>query len=162
MSSTTTTESPVTDALLAPEAEEKPAAAPKASAAKKAEAPAGPGVKELVAALREAGVKPKVRWNPKRTYASLLVGGKNIGYASNPTRKGMKVEPAVSLDDLKNGVKKAHEEQVGKGVFGARIMVADEKGLAHAVAALVVADEKRQAKVAGATDEHDSAVKSGR
>jgi hypothetical protein len=122
-------------------------AAPAAEKAKPAPKVAeGVTVKALVDALRAAGVKPKVRWNPKRTYASLLVGEKNIGYASKPTRKGMKVEPVVSLDDLTNGVKKAHEEQVGKGAFGARIMVVDAKGLAHAVAGLVAADEKRKAK----------------
>jgi hypothetical protein len=144
MSSTTTTEPAVEPA--APAEEPKAEDAPKASAKK----PAAPKVAEgvtvdaLVAALRDAGVKAKVRWNPKRTYASLLVGKVNIGYVSVPNRNGMKVEPRLAHGDLRNGVKKAFAPQEKKGAFGAVAMIVDEKGLAHAVAALVVADEKRK------------------
>jgi hypothetical protein len=90
-------------------------------------------------------VKPKLRWNPKRTYVSLLVGKTSIGYVSVPNRNGMKVEPRLAHGDLRNGVKKAFSPQEKKGAYGAVLMVVDEKGLAHAVAALVAADEKRKA-----------------
>ena len=139
-----------TDPAAAPVEDAKAEDAPKASAKK----PAAPKVAEgvtvdaLVAALRDAGVKPKVRWNPKRTYASLLVGKQNIGYVDAPTRNGMKVTPAVQLGDLKNGVKRAFAASGRAGRFGAVLMVVDEKGLGHAVAALVAADEKRQAPAA--------------
>jgi hypothetical protein len=129
--SSTTTESP---------------AKPKAQPAPKV--PEGITVEALVAALREAGVKPKVRWNPKRTYVSLLVGKANIGYVDAPTRKGMKVTPAIAHEELRNGVKKAFAPSGRAGRFGAVLMVTDEKGLGHAVAALVAADAKRQAKEA--------------
>ena len=124
--SSTTTESP------AP-------AKPKASAPKVAE---GVTVDALVAALKDAGVTAKPKWNPKRTYARLLVGKRNIGYVDAVNRNGMKVTPAVAHGDLKNGVKKAFKPVAGSGCFGAVLMVADEKALALAVAALVVADEK--------------------
>ena len=73
--STTPTESPAAEKAEAKKAD-APAPAKKDSAPKVAE---GITVDALVAALRDAGVKPKVRWNPKRTYASLLVGKQNIG-----------------------------------------------------------------------------------
>jgi hypothetical protein len=116
-----------------------------APAKKKAAPPEGITVAALVDALKEAGVVAKPKWNPKRTYARLMVAGKNIGYVDAPNTKGMKVVPAVTHDELKNGVKKAHKA-LSSSSFGASIMVADEKGLANAVAGLVAADSKRQAK----------------
>jgi hypothetical protein len=148
VSSTTTPEPAVEPAAPA---EEKA----KASAAK----PAAPKVEEgvtvdaLVAAVRELAIKPKLRWNPKRTYASLLVGGKNVAYVSKPNRKGMKVEPAIAHGDLRNGAKKLFREQVGKGAFGAVAMLVSVKELPVAAKAIQAANDQRLARQVGAKEQ---------
>lgn len=72
-------------------------------AAEKAEAP--DLFAALIGGLKAEGVTVKPRWNPKGTYASLLVGKKNVGYVFKQSRRGMRIEPAASKDDLAKGSK---------------------------------------------------------
>jgi len=73
----------------------------KTQAAPKPEAAEAPDLfKALLDALAAEGVKPKVKWAPSKSYASLYVQGKNIGYVFRQTRKGMRIEPAASKADL--------------------------------------------------------------
>lgn len=118
-------------------------AKPKASAPKVEE---GVSVAALVDALKGEGVVAKPKWNPKRTYARLLVGGKNVAYVDAPNRNGMKVTPAIAHAELKNGAQKLFAPSKAGGQFGAVAMVTDLKQLAVAASAVAAADAKRQAK----------------
>jgi len=73
--------------------------------------------KELIAQLREQGIKPKVRWSPTRKYASLLVNSTNIGYVFPQTASGIKVKAGVTVKELGRGASKhwkdiSHESKV--------------------------------------------------
>ena len=145
---TTSTESvtPEAEVVAEPKAK-KPAAkktAAKKPAAPEAEAPKADLLALVLDGLKAEGVKPTVRWNPKRTYASLLVGKKNIGYVFKQSAKGMRVEPAASKADLPAGTK-VFKPGTRSALFALVGTVATEADAAHAVTALKAAHAKTQA-----------------
>jgi hypothetical protein len=101
-------------------------------------------MKTLLDALATLGVKPKVKWAPSRSYASLYVDGQNIGYVFRQTKRGMRIEPAASKADLPKGT-----TGFKPGTRSARFaLVGQVTTEAEAIAAakvLKAADDKRAA-----------------
>jgi hypothetical protein len=102
---------------------------------------------QLLDALAEAGIKPKVKWSPSKKYASLLVSGKNVGYVFKQSNRGMRVEPAAQKADLPRTVKGFKPSTRG-GQFGLVGTITKPEEVASAVEAIKVADEKRKAAAA--------------
>ena len=73
--------------------------------ATKPETAAADLMKVLLDELKAQGVKVTPKWAPSKNYASLLVGGTNIGYVFKQTSRGMRIEPAASIADLPKGTK---------------------------------------------------------
>jgi hypothetical protein len=118
----------------------------------KTEAPAKPEateapdlMKALLDELAAHGVKPKVKWAPSKSYASLYVDGKNIGYVFRQTQKGMRIEPAASKADLPRGAKGWKPGRRSE-TFALVGVVTNEAEAKAAAAVLKAADEKRAAK----------------
>jgi hypothetical protein len=101
-------------------------------------------MKALLDELAAQGVKPKIKWAPSKSYASLYVDGQNIGYVFRQTRTGVRVEPAASLADLPKGVK-GFKAGTRSARFALVSIVTDEASVKHAADALQAADEKRKA-----------------
>jgi hypothetical protein len=101
-------------------------------------------IKALLEELAKQGVKPKVKWAPSKSYASLYVDGQNIGYVFRQTRNGVRIEPAVSTADLPKGTK-GWKPGTRSERFALVGVVTDEASVKHAADALQAADEKRKA-----------------
>jgi hypothetical protein len=115
----------------------------KTSTTKPAEKAAAPDLmKALLDGLKAEGVTAKPRWNPKRTYASLLVGKANIGYVFKQSARGMRIEPAASKADLPKGAK-LFKPGTRSTLFALVGNVKGEADLAEAVAVLKAAAAKR-------------------
>lgn len=96
--------------------------------------------------------EPKLRWNAKKTYASLLVEDKlNIAYLFAPTKKGVRVEPAASPADLPSAVK-GFKASGRSARFDLVTVVGDPAGVKHAAAAIKVAYEKATREESGRTN----------
>jgi hypothetical protein len=89
----------------------------------------------------DSRTKPKVKLAPSRSYASLYVEGKNIGYVLRQTQKGMRIEPAASkADPLAKGTK-GWKDGTRSERFALVGVVTDEASAKHAADALRAADE---------------------
>jgi hypothetical protein len=109
-------------------------------AVEKAEAP--DLMQALLDGLKVEGVTAKPRWNPKKTYASLLVGKRNIGYAFKQSARGMRIEPAASKADCPKGAK-VFKPGTRSTLFALVGTVKSEADMAEAVAILKAAAAKR-------------------
>jgi hypothetical protein len=74
-------------------------------------------LRELLAQLKQEGIKPKVRWSPSKKYASLLVEDTNLGYVFKQTSSGIKVKAGVTVKELGRGASRtwqdiSHESKV--------------------------------------------------
>jgi hypothetical protein len=96
----------------------------------------------LLSGLKAEGITAKPRWNPKRTYASLLVGKANIGYVFKQSTRGTRIEPAAAKADLPKGVK-LFKEGKRSALFALVGTVKTEVEVKEAVAVLKVAAAKR-------------------
>jgi hypothetical protein len=114
-------------------------AAPKAEAVEAADLFAA-----LIEELKAQGVTVKPKWAPSKSYASLLVQGKNIGYVFRQTKRGMRIEPALSKSELPKGAK-GWKPGTRSETFALVGNVATEAEAKAAAAVLVAADEKRKA-----------------
>jgi hypothetical protein len=95
----------------------------------------------LLAALKEQGIKPKVRWAPSGGYATLLAREQAIGFVHKQTRTGMIVGPALPAGTRAKGF----VDSKRKGRYGLVGEVKKEAEVALAVAALKLAAEKAAA-----------------
>jgi len=113
--------------------------------AKPAEVTEAPDLmKALMDALAALGVKPTVKWAPSKSYASLLVQGKNIGYVFKQSRRGMRIEPAAAKADLPKGAK-GWKPGTRSAQFALVGVVSTEAEAVAAAEVLRAADEKRKA-----------------
>ena len=101
-------------------------------------------MKALLDALAEQGIKPKVKWAPSKSYASLYVEGQNIGYVFKQSKRGMRIEPAAAAADLPKG-SKAFKPGTRSERFALVGVVRNEAEAKAAAAVLKIADEKRAA-----------------
>ena len=113
----------------------------------KTEAPKPDLFKALLAALKAEGVKATPKWSPAKKYASLLVGGKNVGYVFAPGTKGMRIEPRASKSDLRKG-SKLFKPGTRSAAFALVGVVSDDAGVKEAATVLKIAAEKQAAVTA--------------
>jgi hypothetical protein len=109
-------------------------------------------LEQLVAGLAAEGVTVEVKWNPKGTYARLLLDGRNVSYADRQGRKGMKVQPALTSDDVpaaKRGVFKATGQAGGN--YGL-VAVLDASTIDQGVRLVAAAAAKRGAAAPAAAE----------
>jgi hypothetical protein len=101
----------------------------------------------LLAELKSLGIEPKVKWAPSKSYASLYVDGKNIGYVFKQTGRGMRIEPAAAKADLPKGAK-GWKPGTRSALFALVGQVTTEAEAKAAAKVLRTADAKRAAVAA--------------
>jgi hypothetical protein len=103
-------------------------------------------MKALLDALAEQGIKPKVKWAPSKSYASLYVEGENIGYVFRQTRKGMRIEPGAAAADLPKGSKGFRPGTRSERFALVGVVTTEAEAVAAAQVLKAAEEKRRQAK----------------